>query len=115
MSIDPGIAIVLAAVSLAMGWVYNTHKSPKEYSSDIYKVLADALAALANRVGNVEVAHAGLALKYAESHGRLDESVDNLEKGVHDLKGAIEKLTARLEQFAPNSGKGHARRQAGTT
>jgi len=105
---DIGSSVLIGMLGLAGAWIFNTYKSPKEYAGDGFKVLADSVAALTVRLGGLEQAHANLALKYAETHGRLDESVDNLERGVNDLKSAIDKLSNRLEQFSATMGKGHA-------
>ena len=109
MTIDLGSAFMIGMLGIAGAWIFATFKSPKEYAGDGQRMLAESVSALSLRLTNVETAHANLALKYAESHGRLDESVDNLEKSVTELRGAIDKLTHRIEQFAHTGGKAHAR------
>ena len=111
MNIDVGSALLIGLLGIAGAWIFATFKSPKEYSADGQRMMVEAVSALSLRLTNVETAHANLALKYAESHGRLDESVDNLEKSVTELRGAIDKLTHRIEQFAHTGGKGHASRR----
>lgn len=110
MTFDIGSALMVGLLGIAGAWIFATFKSPKEYSNEGQKMLAELVSALTSRLTNVETAHAQLALKYAESHGRLDESVDNLEKSVSELRTAIDKLTHRIEQFAHTGGKSHASR-----